>query len=419
MEQISTITRKLNELTDIDQVLEEIFDYFFYTYGLSFAAFQLIDRAKEEIVPYKMSQFADPEKHTLFQTFNVKISSSSGSMCKAYDTKKPVFIKDANSAIQTSEIDRIIVEQFKINSYIQVPLLIQKEVFGIMMIGIYLELSNSSYDALKRFCNQITVAIYNTFLLKEANQEKEKSDLLLLNILPRKIADELKLHGQVEPTFYESMSVMFTDFEKFTQIAEKLTPHELVKELDTCFTQFDKISGKFKLEKLKTIGDSFMCAGGIPNINNTHAIDCSLAALEILSFMNDMRSINESLQKAYWEIRIGIHSGPVMAGVVGERKFAYDIWGDTVNTASRMESSGTSGKINISHSSYELIKEYFECEYRGEIKAKNKGMIKMFYLNRIKKEFSKDENGFVPNEIFWDKYNAKNYNKSIDVALLD
>ena len=143
---------------------------------------------------------------------------------------------------------------------------------------------------------------------------------------------------------------------------------------------------------------------GIPRRNTTHAVDCALAALEIQSFMNMMKRLKEEKGFPYWELRLGIHSGPLVAGVIGERKFAYDVWGDTVNTASRMESSGTPGRINISYSTYELVQDYFDCEYRGEVSAKNKGVVKMYYLNRIKPEFSKDEAGLMPNGKFWEMY---------------
>ena len=197
---------------------------------------------------------------------------------------------------------------------------------------------------------------------------------------------------------------MFTDFKGFTQIAEGLTPQELIKELDDCFSQFDRITERYNLEKLKTIGDSYMCAGGIPKVNATHAIDSCLAALEIQSFMNQLKAQKQKNNVPYWELRLGIHSGPVMAGVVGEKKFAYDIWGDTVNTASRMESSGTAGRVNISYSTYELVKDFFECEYRGEVSAKNKGKVKMYYLNRINKEYAKDSEGLLANEKFLNRF---------------
>jgi class 3 adenylate cyclase len=215
---------------------------------------------------------------------------------------------------------------------------------------------------------------------KIAEKEREKSDELLLNILPEEVAQELKEKGMVSPVLFESVSIMFTDFKGFTKIAEGLTPEELIKELDYCFSQFDKITEKHGLEKLKTIGDSYMCAGGIPKSNKTHALDACLAAIEIQEFMNKIKQEKMAKGIPFWELRLGIHTGPVMAGVVGQKKFAYDIWGDTVNTASRMESSGVENRINISATTYEMIKDRLPCEYRGEVDAKNKGKIKMYYL---------------------------------------
>ncbi len=235
-------------------------------------------------------------------------------------------------------------------------------------------------------------------LYEEVQIEKAKSDKLLLNILPEKVANELKEKGIVTPVYYDEVSILFTDFKGFTQIAQKMSPQDLIKELDSCFSQFDKIAEKYKLEKLKTIGDSYMCASGLYNDTKRHAINIALAGIEIKNLMNQVKSIKETLGVPYWELRIGIHSGPVMAGVVGEKKFAYDVWGDTVNTASRMESSGSPGKVNISDSTYDLIKDYFEFTFRGEVEAKNKGKIKMYFIERIKPEYSQDKEGLVPKD---------------------
>ncbi|MBI3394631.1 MAG: adenylate/guanylate cyclase domain-containing protein [Spirochaetia bacterium] len=235
-------------------------------------------------------------------------------------------------------------------------------------------------------------------------QKRRKSEKLLLNILPADVAAELKDKGATEPVLYEDVSVMFTDFKGFTQIAETMSPRELIQDLDACFVQFDKITERFNLEKLKTIGDSYMCAGGIPKENKTHAIDCALAALEIQAFMNLMKQIKAEQGLPYWELRLGVHTGPLVAGVIGEKKFAYDVWGDTVNTASRMESSGTPGKINISGSTYELIKDLFDCEYRGQVSAKNKGDVAMYYVNGLKPEYSLPMDAKAPNGKFWQMY---------------
>lgn len=216
--------------------------------------------------------------------------------------------------------------------------------------------------------------------------EKDRSDRLLLNILPSETAEELKTHGSATPKFYDVVSVLFTDFKGFTNIAEKLTPHELVEELNNCFIAFDMIIDKYKLEKIKTIGDAYMCAGGIPAVSLKNPIDMVGAALEIRDFMDNLRKEREALGKEIWELRIGIHTGPVVAGVVGKNKFAYDIWGDAVNTASRMESSGIPGQVNISGTTYEHVKEHFKCTHRGKIQAKNKGEIDMYIVDWLNSE---------------------------------
>jgi class 3 adenylate cyclase len=241
-------------------------------------------------------------------------------------------------------------------------------------------------------------------LITIAEKEKNRSEKLLLNILPIEVAEELKDSGFVKPIFYENVSILFTDFEGFTKIAERMSPEELLKTLDASFTQFDKITEKYNLEKLKTIGDSYMCAGGLPIKNNTHPVDTCLASLELKLLMNQIKELQDSLGLEFWELRIGIHCGPVIAGVIGEKKFAYDIWGDAVNIASRLESSGATGEINISKSVFEKVEKFFICEYRGKIPAKNKGDVDMYFLKRIKPQLSSDEFGFIPNETFWDMY---------------
>ena len=212
---------------------------------------------------------------------------------------------------------------------------------------------------------------------------KKRSDELLLNILPEEVAEELKAKGSAEAKQFDEVTVMFTDFKGFTQISEKLSAQELVAEIHTCFKAFDNIISKHNIEKIKTIGDSYMCAGGLPVINKTNATDVVKAALEIQHFMK-LHSEHRIIEgKDIFEIRIGIHTGPVVAGIVGVRKFAYDIWGDTVNIASRMESSGEAGKVNISGSTYELVKEKFNCAHRGKIQAKNKGEIDMYFVEIV------------------------------------
>ncbi|MBR9921908.1 MAG: hypothetical protein GYB31_13790 [Bacteroidetes bacterium] len=218
----------------------------------------------------------------------------------------------------------------------------------------------------------------------ELEEEKAKSDDLLLNILPAETAEELKSNGSAKAQRFESVTVMFSDFIGFTNIAEKLEPEQLVKEIDYCFRAFDEIMEMYGVEKIKTIGDAYMCVGGLPGTSQKAAVQVVKAALEMQSFMHAIAVERDLSGKPHFEARIGIHSGPVVAGIVGIKKFAYDIWGDTVNIAARLESKGKSGKVNISKSTYELVKDVFNCSPRGKIKVKNKGDIEMYYVEGLK-----------------------------------
>ena len=220
---------------------------------------------------------------------------------------------------------------------------------------------------------------------KIIERERNRSDLLLENILPQQTAQELKDYGRVKSQRFESVSVLFTDFKDFTKASENFSPELLVESVDFYFSKFDEIIEKHELEKIKTIGDSYMCAGGLHFSSKDHALRTVMAACDIIEFVkNTALSMDGRIIK--YDVRVGINSGAVIAGVVGKKKFAYDIWGDTVNIASRMESNAESGRINVSEETYELIKDYFTCEYRGEIYVKNKGMMKMFYVTGLQKQ---------------------------------
>jgi len=228
--------------------------------------------------------------------------------------------------------------------------------------------------------------VYRTYrnqkrLNRLLDAEKQKSDDLLLNILPYVTAEELKLTGTAKAKKYKEVTVMFTDFKDFTQASEKMTPEELVAIINSYFTEFDKIITKAGIEKIKIIGDSYMCAGGLPVANDTHAYDVVKAALQLQAFMQDEKERRILNGEFFFELRVGIHTGPVIAGIVGLKKFAYDIWGDTVNTASRMENSGEVNKVNISGSTYQRVKHRFICTYRGKVEAKHKGVIDMYFVS--------------------------------------
>ena len=211
-------------------------------------------------------------------------------------------------------------------------------------------------------------------------KEKERSDNLLLNILPSEVAEELKNTGECQPKTFSMVTVMFADFKGFTNVSEKVSAELLVNEINYCFSAFDNILQKHKIEKIKTVGDAYMCASGLPTLNYTHAFDVVTAALEIKNFILNRKKEKESKGEIAFEIRIGIHTGPVVAGIVGIKKFSYDIWGDTVNLAARMEQSCDAGNVNISGNTYELVKDKFTCTHRGKIQAKNKGEIDMYFV---------------------------------------
>jgi len=217
--------------------------------------------------------------------------------------------------------------------------------------------------------------------------EKQKSDKLLLNILPADIAEELKQNGSCEARQYENVSILFTDFVNFTNYSEKMSPQSIIAELHRYFTAFDAIIEKYGLEKIKTIGDAYMAVSGLPERNSNHAVLAILAAKEIREFVQasmnpeGRSSENSGEGKQGFQARIGIHSGPVVAGIVGSKKFVFDIWGDAVNTAARIEQNGFPQKISISGQTYELVKDHFPCEYRGKVKAKNKGELDMYFVN--------------------------------------
>jgi class 3 adenylate cyclase len=214
--------------------------------------------------------------------------------------------------------------------------------------------------------------------------EKDRSEELLLNILPEEIADELKEKGSVNAREFDLVSILFTDFKSFTQTAEKMTPQSLVEEINVCFKAFDYIAEKYNVEKIKTIGDAYMAVGGIPHPHENSTKNIVLAGLEMQEFVTKRVIENEQKQIPFFEMRLGIHAGPIVAGIVGIKKFQYDVWGDAVNTASRIESNGMVGKVNISETLYDLIKddETFTFEYRGHIHAKGKGEIKMYFVEK-------------------------------------
>jgi class 3 adenylate cyclase len=225
----------------------------------------------------------------------------------------------------------------------------------------------------------------------EIEKQKQFSEKLLLNILPVAVADELKSKGSVAPKYFEDVTILFTDFVGFTKTSEKLSVEDLVHLLHDFFTHFDQVVKKYNLEKLKTIGDSYMCAGGIPTKTSSHPVDAVLAAFDIVEAVG----ICNRRSRYPFSVRVGIHTGPVAAGVVGIDKFAFDVWGDTVNFAARLQSTSQPNRINISSTTYNRVKDFIDCEYRGQIETKEKKLFDMFFANGLHPDLQNgDTSGF-------------------------
>ncbi|MEY9593235.1 adenylate cyclase [Bradyrhizobium yuanmingense] len=277
------------------------------------------------------------------------------------------------------------------------------------------ELSFEQQEAVRRISRQAVAQLELRRRLRErdemlaeldkaramAEAERSKSDALLLNILPPAIAEELKANAKVRPRFYQSVSILFVDFADFTRHVEAIEPAQVVHQLDEYYSTFDEIIARHRLEKIKTIGDAYLCAGGLPEINRTHAVDAALAALEIQDLLAKANRQRERLRLPLWMARIGINTGPVIAGVVGTRKFSYDIWGNAVNVAARLQAAADPGRINIAEATWNQVKARFTCEPRGSIEVKGKGPTPMYFLDRIRPDLAADPAGVVPNDSFW------------------
>jgi class 3 adenylate cyclase len=277
------------------------------------------------------------------------------------------------------------------------------------------EIAFEQREALRRLSRQTMVhlelrrqlLVRNQMLLElehardRAVAEKAESDKLLLNILPPSIAAELKTSDRVQPRFFDSATVILIDFTGFTRLVETMEPASVIDQLDQHFTKFDDIMANHRLEKLKTIGDAYLAVGGVPEPNRSHAIDAGLAALQVLDHLARLNRQREKLRLPAWQVRIGINTGPVIAGVVGKHKFTYDIWGNTVNIAQRVEAAGDPGRIGIAESTWQHIKTRFETDARGAVEVKHHGLVNMYYLNRIRPEFAADSIGMMPNDRFW------------------
>ncbi|MBS4042775.1 MAG: tetratricopeptide repeat protein [Chitinophagaceae bacterium] len=327
--------------------LKNIYESFSNAYN------QLNDYKNAYVYQFKYAAIKD----TLY---NIETDKKLGSLQFDFDIKK-----------KQSEVDLLT----KDNELQEADIKRQKFAKNAFLVGLFLIL----IIAINTYRNYLRKVKTNKIL----DKQKDEIEGLLLNILPAEVANELQTTGKAISRHYNEVSVLFSDFKGFTSFAEKLSPQELVMELNTCFVAFDNIVEKYNLEKIKTIGDAYMCAGGIPVEKEGHVLRMIKASLEMQEWIKEynLNRISKGLNQ--WELRIGIHVGPIVAGVVGKKKYAYDIWGSTVNIASRMESNGEPGRVNISASTYEIIKEEYSCSYRGKIHAKNVGEIDMYFVENL------------------------------------
>ncbi|MBR1249837.1 GAF domain-containing protein [Bradyrhizobium sp. AUGA SZCCT0169] len=342
-----------------------------------------------------------------------EISICTATICNNDILYVPDLIKD-----QRFNTSPLVTGDMHIRFYCGVPLITQDgHALGTLCVIDFepREMTFEQQEALRRLARQTMVhlelrrqLLVRNEMLRELERARDhaivgkaESDKLLLNILPSSIAAELKANDRVQPRFFDSATVILIDFTGFTRLVETMEPASVIDQLDQHFTVFDDIMAKHRLEKLKTIGDAYLAVGGVPEPNRSHAIDAALAALQVIDHLARINRQREKLHLPAWQVRIGINTGPVIAGVVGKHKFTYDIWGNTVNITQRVEAAGVPGRVSIAESTWQHIKTRFETDARGAVEVKHQGLVNMYYLNRIRPEFSADPAGIMPNERFW------------------
>ena len=253
---------------------------------------------------------------------------------------------------------------------------------------------------------------------KKLKKQNEKLENIISSIPPDVLPKEASSQIKSRTTRFEMATVLYADIQGFKKIAEQSSTSDIIDELDQIVFHFNSIVKKYKIEKIKTIGDAYMCAGGVPVKNITNPVDVVLAALEMQDYLNELKEEYESQNKKFWDLKMGIHTGPVTATFSGRKKISYELKGDTVNIATRMASAGEVGQINISIMTYELVKQYFVCDYNGKIPVKYKGDMEMYFLKRIKPAFSEDRKiGRKPNQILWNKYLLRQFTDLQEIIL--
>ncbi|MBU25635.1 MAG: hypothetical protein CMD99_06350 [Gammaproteobacteria bacterium] len=410
----------INDQDREDLRVEELLSYEIMGAPAEFAFDDIVDFATEiTSCPVAFVHFIDSEKQWAMAAANVPRETSE---CQKEDSICNVVIRQNDVVLipDTLEDDRFkdipcVCDTPSIRFYMGAPL-INANGFALGTLCLVdFEPRTMGYEkveAIKVLARQVVahlelrkqvgLAAESQQQLKSAldtlQQEKEKSEKFLRNVLPIQIADEWLNRGEVTPRYCQDVTVGFTDFVGFTQATSAAEPGRLVATLNQFFSKFDERCSNLGLDRLKTIGDSYMFCCGVTERQRAHAAYACLGALQFIQAVSEVNDNRRQEGFDPWAMRIGLHSGPVMAGVVGETRFSYDIWGDTVNVSSRLEQASDSNRINISEATHHRVKNFFECTPRGEIEAKNKGMLSMYWLDRIKPQYSNDDRGLEPNK---------------------
>lgn len=409
IQQLNDFTVRINEKMDFEVLTQDVFDYLSRSFDIEFSWLVLINREYENMFTstYSKTDSLTPEMISFLDSFHVPLAKQSGTLFRTYQRKKNYYMPRIPANMKLDETDEAIRHQLKLKWFLHVPLIIRGNVIGVLACTNYkkvLHFDKQELQHIQTVVDQVAGAVNSSFLYEQAQSERERADRLLRNILPVDVANELQATGQVASRIHKSSSIAFADFCGFSISSQSMSAEELIQELDEYFYQFDEIMRRHNLTKLKTIGDSYMFVGGIPTDNFTHPVDCCLAALEIQNYIRQARKIKEDLGIPSWQLRIGVNTGSVASGIIGKDRFVYDVWGDTVNIASRMESGGEPSKVNISAATYERVKYFFECEYRGVKKVKNHGSMDMFFLTRLRPKFALNRSVYIPNSDFYELY---------------
>lgn len=383
MSSVTDVGKKVTSSLDIDTILKHLYQY--VSASMLINEINLVCK-KEESEKFIFKSIKTSDKVNSIEGKEA-FSEKSSILKWCIENEKEVFLNNVQRDYAQYLLENPkSLEGEVYGSIICYPLMLDKKRIGA--IAIYSKQENAFEEdyhisLIKSLASYLSVAIENTNIYSLLNdnyeiieKEKEKSESLLLNILPVEVANELKNQGFAKAQQFDDVSVLFTDFVGFTRISQNLKPKELVGEINKYFSQFDKIMEKYGVEKIKTIGDAYMAVSGLPTADPDHAENILKAAIEIRDFVK-----NQKDQGGLFDVRIGINSGSVVAGIIGIKKYAYDIWGDAVNVAARMESNSEVGRINVSDTTYFKLRHLYEFEHRGKIMAKNKGEIDMYFLN--------------------------------------